>query len=737
MDYQTFLQSKVLVAMPQGKQIEAGDIHPILFPFQRDIVKWAVRKGRASIFADTGLGKTFMQLEWARFIGGRILIVAPLSIARQTVREAYKIDLEVHYTRSGEDLTDGINITNYEMVEHFDPAKFNAVVLDESSILKSLTGKTRARLTEMFQNTNYRLCCTATPAPNDITELGQHAEFLGIMTQTEMLSAFFINDMRMTDGTWRLKHHAEKPFYEWLSSWAMAITKPSDLGYDDDGYNLPPLNILASYVDSNWKPDGQLFAIGLKGIGERSQVRHITAEARVAKGAALVNDSDEQWIVWCGLNEESSALEKAIPDAIEVVGSDSPEKKAQALEDFIDGKYRVLISKPKIAGFGMNFQNCHNMAFVGLSDSWEAYYQCIRRCYRFGQLHEVNAHVVLSDVEGVIFDNVMSKEKEAKQMQKRLITSVADLERDELTDSHKRQFVYTEGNMTGQGWQMWLGDSCVRMAEIPDNSLDFMLESPPFISLYTYTPTERDLGNSANEDQFFKQYQFIITEKLRTLKPGRIAAVHVQQVAAQKFKDGFIGLKDFRGDVIRAYVEAGWIYHGEITIDKDPQVQAIRTKAKGLLFVQKDKDSSWSRPGLADYLIIFRKPGENVVPIQSDVSNDEWIQWARPVWYGIRESNTLNTDVAKSNEDERHICPLQLDLIERAIRLWSNKGETVFSPFAGIGSEGVVAIEHNRQFLGIELKPEYHRVACRNLDNAKSHTMDLFAWAESENREES
>ena len=549
------------------------------------------------------------------------------------------------------------------------------------------------------------------------------------MTQTEMLAAFFINDMRQTDGTWRLKRHAEKPFYEWLSSWALAIRKPSDLGYDDNGYVLPPPDIAPVFVESNWKPDGQLFATGMRGITERSEVRHATADERVKRAVEIVTTSTEQWIVWCGLNEESTALAKAIPDCVEVVGSDSPEKKAQALEDFIDGKHRILVTKPKIAGFGMNFQNAHNMVFVGLSDSWESYYQSIRRCYRFGQKLPVNVKIVVSDVESAIVENVMRKEKESLTMQQRLIASVSDLERAELR-GERRQFEYREDATEGNGWQMMLGDSCERMKELPDNSLDFMIESPPFISLYTYTPTERDLGNSRDEAEFFGQYKFIIQEKLRAIKPGRIAAVHVQQVAAQKFKDGFIGLKDFRGDVIRAYVEAGWIYHGEITVDKDPQVQAVRTKAKGLLFVQKDKDSSWSRPGLADYLIIFRKPGENATPIQSNVSNEEWIQWARPVWYGIRESNTLNTDVAKANEDERHICPLQLDLIERAIRLWSNEGETVLSPFAGIGSEGVVAVQNNRKFIGIELKPEYYQVAQRNLKSAEVTTMDLFGWAE-------
>lgn len=893
-DYQTFLASKQLIVRPAGYEVEPGAINPILFPFQRDVVKWAVRKGRASVFLDTGLGKTFVQLEWARLLlkpGERALIVAPLSVARQTVAEGAKLGIEVHQTRSGDDLIDGINITNYEMLDHFDPALFAAVVLDESSILKALMGKTRAKLTEMFARTPYRLCCTATPAPNDITEIGQHSEFLGIMTQSEMLSAFFINDMKQADGTWRLKRHGEKAFYQWLASWAISMRKPSDLGYDDDGYILPPLNIEPLFVTSDYMPEGQLFMIKLKGIQDRSAVRKGTVEKRVqavidlvhsqrlmynlgneykgkfngqgsektiqspmgdeqqgaytpisrgdkgtpqcetaralragggeknqsqdgleematgaptdAKGSEIeplfnqyggipsaneqaggeVRDlrilrpeqkellssrgslpqdgqsqgssvrelqsrsgeiqgqysatgtSDqiparEQWIIWCGLNAEQDTIAELLGDeCVSVSGGISLEEKEERIQRWLDGDARIIVSKPKVLGFGMNFQNCHNMAFVGLSDSWEAYYQCIRRCYRFGQQKPINVYIVLTDVESEIYENVMHKEKEALSMSAELINHVADIEAAELAGQTVKQWEYREGDAQEDGWRMMLGDSGERMAELDTDSVDLSIFSPPFISLYTYSPTERDMGNCKTDEEFHTHFKFIIAELLRITKPGRLAVVHVQQVAAQLMRDGYIGLKDFRGDVIRSFSEVGFIYHGEVTIDKDPQVQAIRTKSKGLLFAQMHKDSSWSRPGLADYLLIFRKPGDNAAPIVPDVSNDEWILWARPVWYGIRESETLNTAVAKSNEDERHICPLQLGTIERAVRLWSNKGETVFSPFAGIGSEGYEAIRLKRKFIGIELKPEYHKVACDNLRNAERLGDDLFAYA--------
>jgi hypothetical protein len=275
--------------------------------------------------------------------------------------------------------------------------------------------------------------------------------------------------------------------------------------------------------------------------------------------------------------------------------------------------------------------------------------------------------------------------------------------------------VYVEDNAEGKHWQLLLGDSCQRMAEIPDESIGLSVYSPPFASLFTYSPSPRDLGNSASRGEFFQHYGFIIRENLRITMPGRICAVHVQQLTTTMATNGVIGMTDFRGDVIRAYLDNGWIFHGEVTVDKDPQAQAIRTKAQALMFVTKNRDSSMTRPALADYLLLFRKPGENGVPIKNDVSNEEWIEWARPVWLDIRETNTLNARVARESADERHICPLQLDFIERVVRLWSNTGETVFTPFAGIGSEVYTAVKLGRRGIGIELKPSYWRTAVSNL----------------------
>lgn len=274
---------------------------------------------------------------------------------------------------------------------------------------------------------------------------------------------------------------------------------------------------------------------------------------------------------------------------------------------------------------------------------------------------------------------------------------------------------YVTDDAAGQSWRLMLGDSCERLAELDAEAVDLSVYSPPFASLYTYSPTPRDLGNSHGRDEFLEHYGFVIRETLRLTKPGRLSCVHVQQLTTTKATHGVIGMTDFRGQVIAAHEAAGWIYHGEVTVDKDPQAQAIRTKAQALMFNTLHRDSAMTRPALADYVIVFRKPGENAVPIQSDVDNETWIEWARPVWLGIRETDTLNERVAREAADERHICPLQLPLIERCVRLWSNKGETVLSPFAGIGSEGVVAVRQGRRFLGCELKASYWRTASENL----------------------
>lgn len=731
-DYAAFLERKRQLGGEYG--FDPIELPAFLFPFQRDLVTWALRKGRAAIFADTGLGKTPMQLAWAdnvaRYTSGSVLIVAPLAVCHQTVREGEKFGITVRYAKhDSDDVDSAIVITNYERLPGWDVDSFAGVVLDESSILKNYAGKMRTAIIETFASTPYRLACTATPAPNDIAELANHAEFLGVQTRTGMLATYFVHD----DNGWRLKRPARGAFFSWLAHWGMHIRRPSDLGYDDDGFALPGLSIEAQIVESDEAPPGMLFAVGMSGgIGGRSKMRKATLAARCERAAALVlAEPGERWIVWCGLNDEARMMTDLIPGAVNVEGADDPEYKAATLLAFSRGDVPVLVTKVEIAGFGMNLQVCARQVFVGLDDSYERYYQAIRRSWRFGQENDVVCHIVLSDAEQEVYDNVLRKEREARMVGDELIANVANYERTELGTAATDGDWYEEAVTNGNGWTMMLGDSAARMAELADDSVDLSVFSPPFLSLYQYTDSPRDLGNSKDDGTFWDHFDYIGRELLRVTKPGRNACVHLAQFPTTLANHGVIGLRDFRGDAIRYFQGCGFIYHGEVLIDKNPQAQAIRTHAKALLFVQKNKDSSWSRPGLADYILIFKKPGENAIPITPDVSNNEWVEWAHPVWYGLRESDTLNAAEGRDAEDERHICPLQLPVIERCVRLWSNRGETVFSPFAGIGSEGYEAVRLGRRFVGIELKPSYYRTACKNLGRAEHMVLgDLFAYAE-------
>lgn len=436
-EYQAFLESKRLMVPAAGREVAEEEVNPALFPFQRQLVCWAVRKGRAALFCTTGMGKTRMQLEWARLIGERTLILAPLAVARQTVREGEAIGIPVTYARSQEQATQGITITNYEMLGHFDPLAFCAVVLDESGILKSFDGKTKAALIAAFARTPYRLCATATPAPNDIVEIANHAEFLGVVTRQEMLASFFVN----RDDGWGLKGHAREPFYRWLASWGMSLNKPSDIGFNDAGYDLPPLSILPSFVATDAAPANRLFFDRLQGVTERASVRKATIRDRVdAVHDLLQAEPDERWIFWCGLNLEADLLSSEIGTAaVNVEGSQSPEVKAAGIEAFLDGSKRYLVTKPSVAGFGLNLQCCARMAFVGLSDSYEQYFQAIRRCWRFGQTREVKAWIVLTEPERVIFENVQAKEREAMALSAELVKNAAEFEREELGQATVRQ----------------------------------------------------------------------------------------------------------------------------------------------------------------------------------------------------------------------------------------------------------------------------------------------------------
>lgn len=419
--YDQFLERKRFMLADAGKTVHRDELHPQSFGHQKAIVQWALRKGRAAVFADTGLGKSLMELDWARHAADRSILFAPLAVAKQTVREAQKFGIEAQYARSEEEAPkSGIVTANYEMMQYFDPRKYGAVVFDESSILKSYTSKTRDACIEFAQPIAYRLPATATPAPNDFMELGNHAELLGVMSRTEMLSMFFVHDGGST-SQWRLKGHAEEEFFAWLATWAVTIRKPSDLGYDDDLYNLPPLNMHHHCIETSQDSTDSLFSGEALTLTAQRKSKRGSLGVRVDRLAELANSDDQQWIVWCELNDEGDALTKAINGAVQVAGSDKLEVKEQRMLDFADGTIRALVSKPSICGFGMNWQHCHNIGFVGVSHSYEQTYQAIRRCWRFGQTRPVDVHMVYADTEAAIVRNVERKGQDADRMANAMI----------------------------------------------------------------------------------------------------------------------------------------------------------------------------------------------------------------------------------------------------------------------------------------------------------------------------
>lgn len=437
MSYSDFIKAKQISTPQSGFEVNANELNEHLFDWQNDIVRWALRRGRAGVFPDTGLGKTIKQLVIAEQVvkhtDGNVLIVAPLAVSRQTLREAYKfsIDCPIAVCSSQEEVTSGISITNYEKLHKFDAASFVGVVLDEASILKSIAGKTRAKLLEMFAETPYRYCFTATPSPNDVMELGSYVEFLGLMSREEMLSMFFVHDGGET-AKWRLKRHAEKEFYRWMSTWCVMIENPSDIGYDGSPFVLPPLRFHKHSVSCDPQP-GCLFSLPDLTLSDQRSTRRETIESRVSLLSEIINSTDEPWSVWCQLNDESTAATEAINDSLEITGSQSDEEKERRLVAFGEGDALRIVTKSKIAGHGLNWQHCCKVGLLGIDHSYEMMYQLIRRHYRFGQKKPVDVHIVLSERDSGILDNINRKQLQHKSLLRGMVEAVSEQTRQEMT----------------------------------------------------------------------------------------------------------------------------------------------------------------------------------------------------------------------------------------------------------------------------------------------------------------
>lgn len=782
-NYTDFLQSKHQRVTASGFEVAPGDINPMLFKFQADIARWAIQLGNAAIFAAVGLGKTGIQLEWAKHISQHtskpVLILAPLAVAPQTVREGVKFGIEVKHVQDQSQVGNApIVITNYDRVHLFNPNAFVGIVLDESSILKHYT-KTFFGLTETFANIPYRLCCTATPAPNDYAEFGNHSTFLQILHFKDMLARWFVGKGDVARVS-RLRHHGRADFWRWLTSWAVCISKPSDLGaeYDMPGFDLPPLNVyehrLAApqeSIERAWSK-GVLLPDTAPSATEFQRVKRESLSARVEKALEIVSAiaDNEPCVIWCDTDYEADALMKAFPAAVEVRGSQPPQVKEDRLNAFSLGNERLLITKPEIAGFGLNWQHCAHAVYVGVSYSFERTYQSIGRFHRFGQQRPVNIHMVYAETEGNVMQTLLDKQKAFGEMQTEMNAAMSEhgLFR---KPGGMSSFTDAEHDKTeGRDWVMHMGDCVAVMDSIPTDSIDLTVTSIPFgHNLYTYSDKMADVGNADNKEEFFEHMAYVIEKLYRITRPGRVCAVHVKDIPMFINRDGAQGIDPFSDDVTAAFRKGGWVLQSRITIGKDPVMEMQKTNSHGLLYKNWKQKAEVLRVGLPDYVLVFRKferleespqsvkhdpndktyfgdnpPGEGEwltkfsrgsgannmsLPVWQRYANPVWDDVTIPaVWNDIEMTKVLNYMIAKDDKDERHLCPLQLDLISRLIHWYTNEGETVFDPFGGVGSTGYEALKLKRKFVGIELKPSYYRWALQYLREAEQKSNQQTLW---------
>lgn len=719
LEYEQVLQKKRTSHKLSG--FEAGALNPKLFKFQEFIVRRALGAGKYAIFADCGLGKTFMQLEWAFRVSEKenkpVLILAPLAVVEQTIEQGEFFGIPC---KNYDGSNFPVQIINYDQLENVDTDIFSGVALDEASIIKHHEGVYRNLIIDKFKNTPYKLACTATPSPNDPMEIGNYAEFLDVMGRNQMLAMYFVHDGGET-SKWRLKGHATKSFYQFVGSWAIMLSKPEDIGFHMDGYDLPPLNLIDRQIITPQRDNGQLFNDTAISATTFNQELRLTKIERMEQVAEIVNSNpDESFLIWIKQNEEGEYLRSLLPAAVEVKGSDSNEYKKKMLLGFAKGEFRVLITKTKIASLGLNYQSCHNQIFASLDFSFEALYQGIRRSYRFGQEHPVNIYLITTDTMTNVIESINRKQKQFEEMQHEM----ADAVNAHLNNTTLSSVGYDTESERTEWYDIQRGD-CVRLIQnLPDESIGLSVFSPPFAELYTYSSHLEDMGNSKDYKEFMEQFGFLVRELYRVMKSGRNVAVHCMDLPIQKGKEGFIGLRDFSGMLLSLFQDNGFIYHSRVTIWKDPVVEMQRTKALGLLHKQVKKDSTMSRVGIPDYVLIFRKDGERSDPVTNvDLPVDLWQKYASPVWMDIDYGDTLQGKSARDEKDEKHIAPLQLQTIERLIHLYSNRGDTVLTPFMGIGSEVYQAVKMGRVGIGFELKESYFEQAknnCRAAVNAKS-----------------
>ncbi|RLD25484.1 MAG: DNA methylase [Bacteroidetes bacterium] len=733
MRLETFLQKKQKRTVKTGFEVDENKLNPACFAAQKKVIIDALSAGRYAIFADTGLGKTLMQLEWARLVlkhtGKPVLILSPLVIVDQTINEGKKFSVDVDHLIDAPE--NKIYITNYEQLKNIDCSVFSGIVLDESSILKNYNGATKQLIIENFKNTPFKLACTATPSPNDELELGNHSEFLGVMTSQSMRSIFFTTDKSRDKGNkYRLKRHGIKKFYKWVNSWAVMFSKPTDLGFnDDERYNLPPLNMIERMVKVEMTDfeNGQLFKNpNVSATTYNKELRNTLTE-RMAEVAKIVNEErpNETFLIWVNQDAEGKALRKLIPKAVEVKGSDKPETKTKNLLAFANNEIRVLITKTKIAKFGLNLQYVKNanMIFASLNFSFEGIYQAIRRMLRFGQLNQVNVWLITIATMANVKKSINNKEAKDSQMREMMIKTMNEKE-DYQIKPIKRKEVNNDNYLAVKG------DSMELIKEVKSNSMDFTFFSPPFSNMYVFSNAIQDLSNCTDYDEFMEHFEFIVPELHRITKDGRMVAMHVMQTTTLKGADGYYSIVDFRGDLIRMFQEHGFYFHAEVTIRKDPQLAAVRTKNHQLMWGTTKKNSLNNRPGLADYIIVLRKGKE--VDLETQVNRgipfNIWCEYAEPIWPDINESDTVKYRDATGEGDERHITPTQIEPIRRLLMMYTNVGDTCYTPFSGSGTELAEFIKAGCYGIAHELKDSYFEKTIKTANEAIVNKSQLEIW---------
>lgn len=746
---------------------EVKDLSDFLFDYQKFIINISLKRKRYACFADCGLGKTAIFLEIIRQLkpslnGQKILIISPLMIIEQTMDEEEKWYNE----RTIENLHDKdiqnwlisndgqVGIINYDLFKNeVDLTKnIKCVILDESSILKNATGIIRTNIIRATKGIEYKFCYTATPAPNDREEYANHALFLEqVRSYQEFFAKYFVNK----DNGWILKAHAKEAFYRHLASFSVFLRHPKNYGFADVTKKLitpeiKELNVELTREQQNLLnifqqnlTNGNVIDNTPKTFEQRNKFSQISKGFLLEEGKRIQKvDTNKikiieelieshpksQVIIWTVYNEEGDLIEAKLKDKHNIrniSGSMNKQKRYEIIKQFKNGEIQILISKPRLIGFGLNFQNCNIQIFSGLNDSYEQFYQSIKRSHRFGATEQLKVYIPVTEPERVILKNVLQKkemfEKDAIHQEKLWMKWLKN-EIEIFCPNTKILLEESESKMLEsilkEDYEIYNGDSIVKLKDFPDNHFHFSVFSPPFSSLFTYSNHDADMGNcDDNDNEFALHFKFFLKELFRTLKKGRIVCMHLSQLSTFKGREGYVGVKDFRGLIIKLCEGAGFRFFGEWTIQKNPQMQAIKEKVRSLSFAQLESDRLGSRPGFNDIILILKKPGQSDVKVLSkEVTRDEWIEWASGVWTGIRESDTLNIRGTKSKEDVKHVCPMNLEVIDRCIRMYSNPGEMVLSPFMGIGSEGVGALSKNRKFTGIELKKEYFQKSHDNLE---------------------